>query len=209
MDLSWEQAGTSSAAGGEDQPASTREPTPPAQDMAEEEVPTQEVDAARGLCLLWREVVESLIESYPVALEPAKNLLTEIETVIAEGLVPDPDASLPEEEDAARAAPVRTEQARVALQLSPERPLVGSLEQQPVVRDQEVEAAGPSEASAAQAGSNSVAEEIRALLEDELITPATASARMNSLHGIMGYIEVRCRTACVTSSRVVLVVITI
>ena len=133
-DLSWEQAGTSSATGGEDHPANTGEPTPPAQDKAAEDASVSNSGAAEGLCLLWRKVVESLVYAYPAAPEPTDNLLAEIEAEIAAGAVPDPDANLPAGEDILRPAPGRLENVRVALVLSPERQLEQSSERQVAVR---------------------------------------------------------------------------
>jgi hypothetical protein len=182
-DQSWEQAGTSSATGGEDHPANTGEPTPPAQDKAAEDASVSNSGAAEGLCLLWRKVVESLVYAYPAAPEPTDNLLAEIEAEIAAGAVPDPDANLPAGEDILRPAPGRLENVRVALVLSPERQLEQSSERQVAVR-QQVETADLHQEFSAQVGSSQAAEQIGALLEDDLVAPGTVAARMKSFHGL-------------------------
>jgi hypothetical protein len=73
-----------------------------------------------------------------------------METGIVVAIVPDPDTNLLAEEDVVRAATVRLENTRVALELSLE--LI--LERQLVVQDDEVEASHTPDASSTQAGSS-------------------------------------------------------
>ena len=132
---------------------------------------------------MWRKVVESLVYAYPAAPEPTDNLLAEIEAEIAAGAVPDPDANLPAGEDILRPAPGRLENVRVALVLRPERQLEQSSERQVAVREQ-VETADLHQEFSAQVGSSQAAEQIGALLEDDLVAPGTVAARMKSFHGL-------------------------
>jgi len=109
------------AADGRSRSAETEMTAPPPQDQRAKDVSATEASAAAGLCLLWSKVVESLIASFVSAPEPVINLLAEIEAELEEAVLPDPDADLQPPEDVQEPAPECQENARVVLEVSPER----------------------------------------------------------------------------------------